>query len=69
VKNKAQHGHNSKYYRWEINKQKINHYVKKRADREMTKTKRIKNYNVKNKKVVVKKQEEDSSSGVDSCVE
>lgn len=43
--------------------------MKKRADREMTKTKRIKNYNVKNKKVVVKKQEEDSSSGVDSCVE
>ena len=68
VKAKEIHGHNSQYYRWQLNKKKINNYVKHRAKQEINKTKGIRRQNVK-KKVVIKKQEEDSSSGVNSSEE
>lgn len=66
-KEKEHHGHHSKYYQWEINKQKINSFVKKRAKQEIYKTKKIHHNNAK---LVAKKEEEvsdeKSSSGVDS---
>ena len=41
AKKKECHGHNSQYYRWMINKQKLNSYVKRKANSEMKKTKGI----------------------------
>lgn len=41
VKKQEIHGHNSQYYRWMINKQKLGNYVKKKAHHEIMKTKSI----------------------------
>jgi|OM-RGC.v1.034410180 hypothetical protein len=37
AKKDQQHGHQSKYYRWVINKQKMGSFVRKTAQREMHK--------------------------------
>jgi hypothetical protein len=36
------HGHDSKYYRWELNKKQINKFVKKKATQYINKEKKIK---------------------------
>jgi len=41
TKKRECHGHNSQYYQWMINKQKLNNYVKKKASHEIMKTKGI----------------------------
>lgn len=46
VKVKDTHGQDSKYYRWEINKKKINSYVKKTAGQYLNKEKKIKKENL-----------------------
>ena len=39
-KKQTQHGHQSKYYRWMINKQKIGSFVKQQAKKEIYKNNR-----------------------------
>jgi hypothetical protein len=66
------HGHDSHYYRWVINKQKLGNYVKKKAYSEISKTKGINRNNnyhktsnlgqVKREERLSKKEEEENSS-------
>lgn len=46
VKIQGTHGHESKYYRWELNKKEVNKFVKKRAVQYINKEKKIKKENV-----------------------
>lgn len=53
MKNVATSGKDSKYYRWETNKKKINNYVKQKATQYINKQKKIRKDNTTR----VKKQE------------
>ena len=45
-KRQGTHGHDSKYYRWELNKKHINNFVKKKAVQFIDKEKKIKKQKV-----------------------
>jgi hypothetical protein len=80
-KKQENHGHNSQYYRWVINKQKLGSYVKREAYNEIKKTKNINRQDRYHKSGGLeakkeqrerrkeKKEEDGSSSGVDDSEE
>jgi hypothetical protein len=60
VKEQGTTGHNSQYYKWEVNKKRVNNYVKRRAFQYISKDKKIKKENTT--RVMKKEEEEDKES-------